>query len=172
MFEKDERREERLDLERVRDIKIGLQEKMEIITKLDADMLDEITEEAAMEKDIEEADAFRQKMRKAIDKINKVLAPPTDGEPRLLMESQAHRLLLAREVHDNDSLSDIDKFTYLQSLVGRSVIDGLSLTADNYSEAVAILQKRFGNDQLIIPRHMEILLGVAAVSSIQDIAGL
>ena len=68
-------------------------------------------------------------------------------------------------VHDNESLSDIDKFTYLQSLVSRSAkdaIDGLPLTADNYSEAVTIF----------ISKHMETLLGVEAVHSSSDIGSL
>ena len=78
-------------------------------------------------------------------------------------------------VHDNVALSDIDRFIYLQSLVGRSAkdaIDGLALTADNDSEAVAILQKHFGNDQLIISKHMETLLGVEAVQAAHDVAAL
>ena len=63
----------------------------------------------------------------------------------------------------------------VQSLVGRSAkdaIDELAPTADNYGEAVAILQKRFGNDQLIISKHMETLLGVEAVQAVHDVAAL
>ena len=44
-------------------------------------------------------------------------------------------------------LSVIDRFNYLRSLLEKSaaeVISGLTLTADNYKEAVSIL-KRFGN---------------------------
>ena len=32
------------------------------------------------------------------------------------------------------------------------------LTEDNYDQAVSILEKRFGNKQVIIHRHMDILL--------------
>ena len=42
-------------------------------------------------------------------------------------------------------------------------ISGLSLTAFNYEEAIAILKKRFGNKQRIINRHMDILVNVSSV---------
>ena len=57
-------------------------------------------------------------------------------------------------------LAPIDKFNYLNSLLVKSAseaISGLSLTAGNYDEAVAILKRRFGNKQSIINRHMEIV---------------
>ena len=63
-------------------------------------------------------------------------------------------------VHNNTKLAPIDKFNYLNSLLVKSAseaISGLSLTAGNYDEAVAILKRRFGNKQSIINRHMEIV---------------
>ena len=45
-------------------------------------------------------------------------------------------------VHNNASLSDVNKFTYLKSLVLKSAkdaIEGLALTAANYEEAVEVL---------------------------------
>ena len=47
-----------------------------------------------------------------------------------------------------------------------------ALTAANYDEAIESLKKRFGNPQLIVNRHMEALLNVAAVSSHHDVKGL
>ena len=44
-------------------------------------------------------------------------------------------------------------------------ISGLSLTASNYEDAVAILKKRFGNKQQIINRHMDILLNVSPMTN-------
>ena len=41
-----------------------------------------------------------------------------------------------------------------------------------YDEAIDTLRKRFGDPQLIINRHMEVLLGVTAVASEFDIKGL
>jgi hypothetical protein len=78
-------------------------------------------------------------------------------------------------IHDNPELSNIDKFNYLKSLLGPGAIEaiaGLALTADNYSAAIDILKKRFGNKQQIISKHMEQLLQVDAVTSQYDLKGL
>ena len=78
-------------------------------------------------------------------------------------------------IHTNPDLSNVDKFTYLQSLVERSAkdaISGLSLTEANYDEAIAILERRFGNKQQIIGKHMEILLNAESVSSANQVAAL
>ena len=53
-------------------------------------------------------------------------------------------------IHSKKELSAIDKFNYLMSLLtgfALEVIAGLTLTGPNYDEAIAILQKRFGNRQ-------------------------
>mgnify|MGYP002803517863 CR=1 FL=1 len=51
-------------------------------------------------------------------------------------------------VHNNDSVSKIDKFNYLKSLVEgncASAIDGFALTAVNYDSAVKVLKDRFAD---------------------------
>ena len=78
-------------------------------------------------------------------------------------------------VHNNSSLSDVDKFNYLNAqLEGRAseAIAGLKLTSANYGEAIAILKKRFGNKQLIISRHMDAVLNTDAVASPHNLKGL
>ena len=78
-------------------------------------------------------------------------------------------------VHGNSELSDVDKFNYLNSLLegtAAEAVSGLKLTAINYSEAIAILKKRFGNKQQIIMKHMEILLHIEPVTSQYNIKGL
>ena len=51
-------------------------------------------------------------------------------------------------------------------------ISGLKLTAANYNEAVAILQRRFGTKQLIITKQMDVLLNIDAVASTHSLKGL
>lgn len=78
-------------------------------------------------------------------------------------------------IHSNPTLSSIDKFGYLVSLLESSAaeaVDGLTITSANYDEAVAILKRRFGNPQLIINRHMEALLRITVVVSHSDTRGL
>ena len=78
-------------------------------------------------------------------------------------------------VHSNRDLSEIEKFTYLKSLLERSAkeaIDGLSLSAANYKQAVETLTRRFGNKDRIVAQHMEPLLALEGVSSTTKIVPL
>ena len=74
---------------------------------------------------------------------------------------------------NNSSLSKIDKFNYLKSLVegnAASAIDGFALTADNYESAVKLLKDRFADPQIIISSHMEELLNLPAVCDIHKVS--
>ena len=78
-------------------------------------------------------------------------------------------------IHENSTLSEIDKFNYVKSLLecsARESIAVLTLTAANYREAVSILQKRFGNKQQIISRHMVLLPSLEPVNSPHDLRNL
>ena len=69
----------------------------------------------------------------------------------------------------------MDKFSSLQSLLESSAADtisGLTLTSANYQEAIDMLKRRFGNDQLIVGKHMDALLALPTVTSHQDIKSL
>lgn len=59
-------------------------------------------------------------------------------------------------VHDSAALTNIDKFSYLTSLLestASEAVAGLTLRSANYDEAVATLKQKFGNMQLIINCH-------------------
>lgn len=68
-------------------------------------------------------------------------------------------------IHTNTSLSAVDKFNYLRSLLERTAREDLSLTEANYAQAVEILEKRFGSKQQIISKHMDILLNLDPVTT-------
>lgn len=71
-------------------------------------------------------------------------------------------------IHSNGSLSDVEKFNYLRTLLqgpALKAIGGLTLSDANCQEAIDVLTKRFGNKQRIIDKHMEVLMGVEAVMS-------
>ena len=75
-------------------------------------------------------------------------------------------------IHNNWSLSAIDKFNNLISLLERSAaeaVSDLTLTASNYDDAVEILKARFGNKQQTINRQKEILLSLDCVNSHHNI---
>ena len=78
-------------------------------------------------------------------------------------------------IHSRKELTDVDKFNYLRSLLERTAheaIAGLTLSSASYQEAIDILQKRFGNKQLIISKQMDLLLNVEAVPSDQNLKAL
>uniref|UniRef100_A0A1X7UEF9 Uncharacterized protein n=1 Tax=Amphimedon queenslandica TaxID=400682 RepID=A0A1X7UEF9_AMPQE len=78
-------------------------------------------------------------------------------------------------IHDNTDISDVVKFTYLLSLLrgsAREAVAGLSLTSANYKEAVDILCKRFGDQTQIKARHMDALMSLEPVMSIQNLPSL
>lgn len=98
-------------------------------------------------------------------KLPKITLPRFRGD---LMKWTAFWDSFDSAVHRNDRLSEIDKFNYLRSLLEGTAFDavaGLALSAVNYVEAMRILQKRFGNKQLIISKHMKTLLAVNAVTA-------
>ena len=71
-------------------------------------------------------------------------------------------------VHDNPSLGNVDKFAYLMSLLegtAREAVTGLALTDVNYAEAIAILERRFGDKERIKACHIEQLMRLESVSS-------
>ena len=61
-------------------------------------------------------------------------------------------------IHSNPSISNVNKFNYLQSLLEGSAsraIKGLTLTSANYDNAISILQERYGKTQQTIAAHMD-----------------
>ena len=78
-------------------------------------------------------------------------------------------------IHENPTLSDIDKLNHLRSLLeryARESIAGLTLTGPNYMEAVSILEKRFGNTQQILCWHVELLLNLQPVCAAHQLRNL
>ena len=74
-------------------------------------------------------------------------------------------------IHKNESLSDVDKFTYLRGLVeqpAKSSIAGFALTAVNYLAAVKVLQRRFGNKTVVQRAYVNELLNVKPVFNAND----
>ena len=61
-------------------------------------------------------------------------------------------------VHENSYISVIEKFNYLRTLLEDltlSAISGLTLSAENYGQALETLQARCGNDQVLISAYMQ-----------------
>ncbi|GFX44266.1 integrase catalytic domain-containing protein [Trichonephila clavipes] len=78
-------------------------------------------------------------------------------------------------VHENSSLNDVDKFSYLKSVVtsdAELAIRGLTLTSENYAKAIKILENLFGRKELIVDFHMNRLLNLTPVRKSFDVIAL
>ena len=103
--------------------------------------------------------------RTARVKLPKIVLKRFDGNP---LQWATFWDSFSSTVHDNPELTPIDKFNYLNSLLDREAADavsGLALTSVNYDEAISILQKRFGDRQQIVSKHMETLLNLEPVTT-------
>ena len=70
-------------------------------------------------------------------------------------------------------MSTIDKFNYLKNLLesnAYSTIAGLSLTAANYSTALDLLHKRYGQKQIIVNSHIDSILKMQPLHYSDEIA--
>ena len=113
-----------------------------------------------------------------------LIGPAMSSKPLVLLAHQPLLVLVVAvrfcdsyesAVHLNSALSEVDKFNYLRSLLERSAYDsiaGLTLSSANYAEAIEVLKRRFGNREVIISRHMEILLNLTAVPGEHDLRGI
>ena len=105
-------------------------------------------------------------------RLPKIQLPEFSGDP-LAWQGFWDQYQVA--IHNNMRISDIDKFNYLKGcLKGESLsaVSGLTLSSENYEEAVGILKDRFGNEQVLIPAHMESLLRVKKITSRGNVKGL
>ena len=78
-------------------------------------------------------------------------------------------------IHQNDSLEEVDKFTYLRSLLtgqAKSAIAGFALTSANYGAAVELLTKRYGKKTAIQRAHVNDMLTVSPVYNERDLPRL
>ena len=74
-------------------------------------------------------------------------------------------------ININESLSDMEQFSYLRGLLegsAKSIIEGFALSAANYEVAVTLLKKRFGKRNLIQSAHIEELMKVVPVYNKRD----
>ena len=163
-----------------------LEEKLLSLRKLDGEILELMEREEDIVTEIEEADAHNQGIHDLLLRMQKVSVatsgsvsgstrdPGTGASGSSTRQARLPELILPpfngdianwlsfwelydAVVHSNSELTDVQKFSYLKSLVegvAKEAIEGLSLSADSYREAVYILNKRFGKRQKIIDRHM------------------
>ena len=95
-------------------------------------------------------------------KLPKLIIEKFDGD---FKKWQSFSDSFSAAVHSKP-ISNVEKFNYLKSYLideALRVIDGLSLTNENYDKAMGLLKERFGNKQSIINAHMKKLLEIEKI---------
>ena len=94
------------------------------------------------------------------NRLPKLVLPSFNGNP---LEWQSFWDAFRSAVHDNSSISDVQKFNYLRGQLrdgAERVIAGLPLTSANYVKSIQLLKERFAQPHKIINARMEALLNL------------
>ena len=92
-------------------------------------------------------------------KLPKMSIPSFDGD---LTKWQMFWQLFETSVHSQSSLSNAEKFVYLQNALkdstAKSLVANLSPSGDQYSEAIKCLQDRYNRPRLVLQAHTTALI--------------
>ena len=105
-------------------------------------------------------------------KLPKLILPKFTGDPTKWTTFWDS---FSSAIHANDELNEVDKFQYLKSLLegcAAETISGLPLSSSNYKHAVDLLTKRFGSKQVIISKHIEMLMQLPKIIESSDLKQL
>ncbi|XP_071176443.1 uncharacterized protein [Mytilus edulis] len=95
-------------------------------------------------------------------KLPKLNLPTFDGN---VLEWQSFWDSFDSAIHNNNTLTDVQKFNYLKSLLegeASYTIAGFALTHTNYNKAIELIHERFGQKHKIIQSYMQSLLDIPA----------
>ena len=174
-------------------LKLGLKDTFDTLKQIDEQLMP-LIDPADVSKEIEDSSRIKDELFAAMAKIDhKLLSMPlaasNAGAPPTVVNStvtaRLPKLTLKHfngtltgwssfwdsyktAIHNNANLSDTEKFTYLQSLLegrAKDAISGLTLTDANYSVAIDLLERRFGDKEKAIAAHMEDLMSLESVIS-------
>ncbi|XP_028416197.1 uncharacterized protein LOC114539977 [Dendronephthya gigantea] len=182
-------------------LKLSLSDKRETIKKLDEQILGLIEDDGDVEAEIESASKTSDEIYEGLAAIEMAIkrvelsnrqAGSQQETSRAKASAQARVKLPKLEVrkfsgkvqewpefwdafssaiHENESLSDVDKFTYLRGLLqepAKSAIAGFALTSINYEAAVKLLERRFGNKTIVQRAYINDLLNLKPVFNGND----
>ena len=181
-----------LDRIKLAQLKLGIQETFETLKQLERDLAPLIPE-AEMVTEIDRNEETKDKIFSALAKIEAALTVSTTATGSTALTAGTAPVTMAKlpklsiksfygnlkgwspfwdaynaAIHSNASLSNVEKFAYLQSFLegkAKEAIAGLAVTDANYGEAIAILKHRFGNKDQIVAAHMNALMNLDSVTS-------
>ena len=169
-------------------LEMSIREKLTVLDNLDTEIWDKLDTDDAVAEDIQQSDTIKRTAHTVlvrIKQLNSSVAPAHRPAAASTSSVKLPKLMICpfrgdptkwttfwdsfqTTVDKNPSLSGVEKFSYLKSFIqgpALEAISGFSLSNANYDKAVEVLQKRFGDRQLIISRHMDTLMKLEAVIS-------
>ena len=184
-------------------LKTSILNKIDKIKGLDKQLLSQLNEKDS-EKELDQFLTREYKYLETITKIDLHLSKPTkNAEPKKFPQdlsfqiSETAKVCLPKleidkfdgdvinwssfwdqftsAIHENDSLSEINKFTYLKSFLcdsAKLTISGRSLSSENYKEAIDLLKQRYGNTQVLINAFMKKFVQLPAVQNSNNVKWL
>ena len=105
-------------------------------------------------------------------KLPKLVFPPFDGNT---LNWTTFWDQFEPSIHSKRGISDINKFSYLRSFlapVASETISGLTLSSQNYSEAINLLKNRNGNPQTLINSYMKQFVNLETATKTNDVIRL
>ena len=102
------------------------------------------------------------------NKLPKLNIPYFDGS---LLHWQTFWGTFETSIHENTSLSDVQKFAYLRNQVqgeAAQCIAGLPLTPGNYYQAIGLIRERSGQEHKIINANIQSMIDLPAPTSNTD----
>ncbi|GFY46040.1 uncharacterized protein TNIN_17911, partial [Trichonephila inaurata madagascariensis] len=139
------------------------------INKLEQEF-DELDTEAKLQQHLD----FLTNMLKQINDLDSQIQALITDEKIFDAEIES-AIEYSQKINKNESLSMIDKFSYLKSLLGGAafnVVNGFSLSEENYEKALKLLKQRFGREELVINAHMSKLLNLYPIQDSNNVVGL
>eukprot|EP00112_Aurelia_sp_Birch-Aquarium-sp1_P020996 Seg554.7 transcript_id=Seg554.7/GoldUCD/mRNA.D3Y31 product="hypothetical protein" protein_id=Seg554.7/GoldUCD/D3Y31 len=186
---------EEMNIPKLKQCKLTLKEELDIIKNLDSNIIELTEDDEELFIEIQEAGEFRDFVYKTLLEIEEKLGPDqkaqqvcsaAESQPRHVSTSAIlHKLKLHKfngdvikwqtfwdsykcAIHDDPSLNLITKFSYLRDLLegsAASSIAAFQTTEANYASAIEVLQRRFGDEQVIVSGHHDALLNLPPLIS-------
>ena len=155
------------DKDALEQFKVSLQEKLDVLKNLSDQIVAKLQDATEIATEIEGHEATTDSVRSVLYKINRVLGPapaavasPAPGANKIKLpklsiapfEGSYVKWLTFWDpyesaVHNNPELSDVNKFTYLQSLLRKEAKDsiaGLALTSVTIRQLLKFLRRGLG----------------------------
>ena len=185
---------------KLRALKRNYEQQIARIGTVDEEILNLVEAEDLEEehlKSLQESDIFYVVLAKIEDSLSKVnlsslpstIHPPDRSVTSSTVQPKLPKLELSKfdgspknwltfwdqfdsAIHLKENMSEVDKFSYLKSLLtdsAKDCISGLTQTKENYEQAIKLLQERYGNPQVLISAHMEALVALPRVKSMSHL---